>query len=284
MKKSLFTLLIALALIVGFTMAAPVQAADKNVKLVYVEWDCATAATHVVKAVLEDMGYKVETIPVAAAAMWQAMGTGDAEGMVCAWLPVTHADYLAKVKDNVADLGPNTEGAKIGWVVPKYVTINSIEEMNANKDKFDGKVIGIDPGAGLMKKSEIAIKDYGLDFELIEGSGATMTAALADAIKNKKWVVVAGWSPHWKFGRWDLKYLDDPKGVFGAEETINTIVRKDLKKDMPEVYTVLDNFHWSADTLQKIMAQNQEKGADPDTTAKKWVKENPDMVKKWKGQ
>ena len=284
MKKSLFTLLLALALIVGFTMAAPAQAADKNVKLVYVEWDCATAATHVVKAVLEDMGYKVETIPVAAAAMWQAMGTGDADGMVTAWLPVTHADYLAKVKDKVVDLGPNVEGAKIGWVVPKYVTINSIEEMNANKDKFDGKVIGIDPGAGLMKKSEKAIKDYGLDFELVEGSGATMTAALADAIKNNKWIVVAGWSPHWKFGRWDLKYLEDPKGVFGAEETINTIVRKGLKEDMPEVYALLDNFHWSADMLQKVMAQNQEKGADPDTTAKKWVKEHPDMVKKWKGQ
>jgi glycine betaine/proline transport system substrate-binding protein len=101
MKKSLFTMLLTLALIVGFTMAAPVQAADKNVKLVYVEWDCATAATHVVKAVLEEMGYKVETIPVAAAAMWQAMGTGDADGMVTAWLPVTHADYLTKVKDKV---------------------------------------------------------------------------------------------------------------------------------------------------------------------------------------
>jgi glycine betaine/proline transport system substrate-binding protein len=284
MKKSVFTLLLTLALVVGFTMAAPVQAADKNVKLVYVEWDCATAATHVVKAVLEEMGYKVETIPVAAAAMWQAMGTGDADGMVTAWLPVTHADYLTKVKDKVVDLGPNVEGAKIGWVVPKYVTISSIEEMNANKDKFDGKVIGIDPGAGLMKKSEKAIKDYGLDFELVEGSGATMTAALGDAIKNNKWVVVAGWSPHWKFGRWDLKYLEDPKGVFGAEETINTIVRKGLKEDMPEVYALLDNFHWSADMLQKVMAQNQEKGADPDTTAQKWVKEHPDMVKKWMGK
>lgn len=284
MKKSVFTMLLALALIVGFTMAAPAQAADKNVKLVYVEWDCATAATHVMKAVLEDMGYTVETIPVAAAAMWQAMSTGDADGMVCAWLPVTHADYLAKVKDNVENLGPNTKGAKIGWVVPKYVTINSIEELNANKDKFDGKVIGIDPGAGLMKKSENAIKDYGLNFELIEGSGATMTAALADAVKNNKWVVVTGWSPHWMFGRWDLKYLADPKGVFGAEETINTVVRKDLKKDMPDVYTVLNNFEWSADTLQKIMAQNQEKGADPDTTAKKWVKDHPDVVKKWEGK
>ena len=63
-----------------------------------------------------------------------------------------------------------------------------------------------------MKLSEQAVQDYGLDkLELMEGSGATMTAALASAIKDKKWVVVTAWSPHWMFGKWDLKYLDDPK-------------------------------------------------------------------------
>jgi glycine betaine/proline transport system substrate-binding protein len=35
-----------------------------------------------------------------------------------------------------------------GLVVPAYVTINSIEELNANKDKFKGEIIGI--GGGLM--------------------------------------------------------------------------------------------------------------------------------------
>lgn len=47
---------------------------------------------------------------------------------------------------------------------------------------------------------------------------------------------------HWKFGRWNLKFLDDPENVFGGEEHINTIVRKRLKNDMPEVYAFLDRF------------------------------------------
>src|SRR5690606_33267866 len=126
-----------------------------------------------------------------------------------------------KVKDKVEKVSVVSGGAKLGWAVPAYVTINSIEELNANADTFGGKIIGIDPGAGLMKLSEQAMADYGLSkLELMEGSGATMTAALDNAIKNKEWVVVTAWSPHWMFGKWELKYLEDPKGVLGGEEKI----------------------------------------------------------------
>jgi len=287
MKKTFVAAMLSLALIVArLAVGAPARAESKGrLELIYVEWDCATAANYTMKALLERQGYEVEITPVSGAAMWQAIGVGDADALIAAWLPVTHADYYEKVKDNVENLGVNTTGAKIGWVVPQYVTIDSITQMNENVDKFDGKVIGIDPGAGLMKKSELAMKEYGLDkFELVEGSGATMTAALGNAIKNNEWVVVAGWSPHWKFGRWDLKYLEDPKGVFGGEETINTIVRKGLKEDMPEAYHILDNFNWPASELQKVMAWNQEKGADLLANAKRYLDENPDRVKEWLGQ
>ncbi|MGE4553578.1 MAG: glycine betaine ABC transporter substrate-binding protein [Desulfovibrionaceae bacterium] len=284
MKRTLTALgVLALGLALTLATAAPGLAASKGtVKLAYVEWDCATASTNTIAEVLRQMGYDVDILPVAAAAMWQAVGSGDVDGMVTAWLPVTHADYLAKVKDHVEDLGPITGGAKLGWAVPAYVTADSIADLNQYKDQFGGRIIGIDPGAGLMKLSEQAIKDYGLDYELMEGSGATMTAALADAIKNKKWVVVTAWSPHWMFGRWDLKYLADPKGVLGAEEHIDTIVRQGLKADMPEVYGVLDRFAWKdAGQLQMVMAWNQEKGATPEAGAKRFIKENPEQVKYW---
>lgn len=57
---------------------------------------------------------------------------------------------------------------------------------NANAEKFDGKIIGIDPGAGIMSKTELAIKEYDLtNLKLVEGTGAIMTAMLGDAIKKK---------------------------------------------------------------------------------------------------
>jgi glycine betaine/proline transport system substrate-binding protein len=53
-----------------------------------------------------------------------------------------------------------------GLVVPAYVTINSIEELNANKDKFKGEIIGIG-GAGIHANTVKAIDLYGLDYEQI---------------------------------------------------------------------------------------------------------------------
>jgi glycine betaine/proline transport system substrate-binding protein len=278
--KKFFLIVALLALTVA--VAAP-AAAKKEVNLVYVEWSSEVASTNLVKAVIqEELGWECEITPVSAAAMWQAVATDeDVDGLVAAWLPSTHAHYLKGVADKVEDLGPNLSGTRIGLIVPTYVTIDSIDEMNAMADKFDGKIIGIDPGAGLMSKTEKVLKDYKLkDIELMEGSGATMTAELANRYKNKEWVCVTGWTPHWKFARFDLKYLKDPKNIYGGEEFIHTIVRKDLKKDKPEIYNFLDKFNWSSDQMAAMMVEIQG-GMKPYDAAKKFIKENPDQVASW---
>lgn len=261
--------------------AGAAQAEKKDLTIAYVEWSDAVVATNVVKTALEEKGYKVKIVPLSGAAMWQAVATGEADAMVAAWLPATHAAYYAKLKDKVDDLGPNVTGAKIGWAVPTYVDITSIEDIKKDPAKFGGKVIGIDPGAGLMKASEKAIKDYGLPVKLVEGSDATMVAALKDAYAKKEPIVVTTWTPHWMFAEWDLKYLDDPKGVFGGEETVNTVVSTKLKTEAPEAYKILGNFKLSLDDEQKVMVENNKPGADPAATAKAWVAANKDKVDAW---
>jgi ABC-type proline/glycine betaine transport system substrate-binding protein len=41
-----------------------------------------------------------------------------------------------------------------------------------------------------------------------------MVASLDKAIRDKEWIVVTGWKPHFKWSQNDLKYLKDPKGVY----------------------------------------------------------------------
>ena len=217
---------------------------------------------------------------VDASPMWLGVSEGNFDGIVAAWLPATHKDYYAQVKDKVEDLGPNLQGAKIGLVVPEYVTINSIEELNSVKDKFQGKITGIEPGAGIMKATEQAIQDYNLDLDLQSSSSAGMAAALKKAEDTGEWIVITGWTPHWKFAKWDLKYLEDPKGVYGAEEFIHTIVRKGLKEEKPEVYDILDKFNWTASDMEAVMLDIED-GMEPAEAAAKWVEANQEKVKEW---
>ncbi|MCM3567358.1 glycine betaine ABC transporter substrate-binding protein [Neobacillus mesonae] len=148
-------------------------------------------------------------------------------------------------------------------------------------ESVDYKIIGIDPGAGLMKATAKALDEYKLDdWQLVEGSSAAMTAALKKAYDKQEPIIVTGWTPHWMFAKFDLKYLDDPKSVFGPDETINTVVRKGLKKDSPEAYKVLDNFHWTPEDMAKVMSDIQA-GESPEDAAAKWVKDNADKVAEW---
>ena len=282
MKKLFF----ALCLLSACLLAIPGHAAEKkHLKIVYVEWDCATASTYLAKAVLEDrFGYTVEAVPVSNAVMWGALASGDADVSVTAWLPVTHGDFLAKFKDKVDVLGTVTDGARLGLAVPDYVPLKSIEEIEANSERFQNRIIGIDPGAGIMKLTEKLLKDYKLDkMTLAEGSGATMTASLAAAIRNKEWIVVTGWSPHWMFGRWKLHYLDDPRGSLGKEENIQTVARKNLQKDHPEAWAFLSRFHYAdANQLESYMNWNQENGLKtPEATARRFMQAHPELVTDW---
>nr|WP_269746010.1 glycine betaine ABC transporter substrate-binding protein [Paenibacillus sp. D9] len=143
------------------------------------------------------------------------------------------------------------------------------------------KIIGIDPGAGLMAAANRAVEDYGLsDWTLVEGSGAAMTVALDKAIKKKEPIIVTGWTPHWMFAKYDLKYLDDPKKSFGEDEEIHTIVRGGLKQDAPSAYDFLDRFEWTDADMAKVMVAIQE-GADPAAAAADWAKDNAGLIDGW---
>src|SRR5699024_12789346 len=89
--------------------------------------------------------------------------------------------------------------------------VNYSEEVNYS-------ITGIEPGAGVFQAAENAVEEYGLDgWEVQASSSGAMATALGEAIENEEPIIVTGWSPHWKFAEYDLKYLDDPAGVFGEE-------------------------------------------------------------------
>lgn len=268
----------ALVLAMGAT-----QAMAKEVSIGYVDgWSDSVATTFVAAQVIkEKLGYDVKLMPVATGIMWQGVATGKLDAMLSAWLPVTHGDYWSKNKDNVVDYGPNFKDAKIGLIVPEYVKAVSLADLKTD-DSFKKKIVGIDAGSGVMLKTDQAIKDYDLTgYKLQASSGAAMTAELGRAYAKQQSIAVTGWVPHWMFAKWKLRFLEDPKGVYGSAETVNSIGSKELATKAPEVATFLKKFSWqSKDEIGEVMLAIQE-GAKPEAAAKDWVAKHPERVAEW---
>ena len=264
-------------------MSSTLASADsKTLSIGYVDgWSDSVATTHVAAEVIKQkLGYDVKLQAVATGIMWQGVATGKLDAMLSAWLPVTHGEYWAKNKDKVVDYGPNFKDAKIGLIVPEYVKAKSIEDLKTDTT-FKNKIVGIDAGSGVMLKTDEAIKQYGLDYKLQASSGAAMIAELTRAEDKQDSIAVTGWVPHWMFAKWKLRFLDDPKGIYGAAETVNSIGSKGLEKKAPEVAAFLKKFQWaSKDEIGEVMLAIQE-GAKPEAAAKDWVAKHPERVAEW---
>ncbi|ASB91165.1 glycine/betaine ABC transporter [Bacillus sonorensis] len=148
-------------------------------------------------------------------------------------------------------------------------------------DQVNHKIVGIDPGSGIMALTGQAMKDYKLDdWTLISASGAAMTATLKKKYDRKKPIIITGWTPHWMFSRYDLKYLDDPKKSYGTAEQIHTITRKGFGKEQPNANKLLSQFKWTEDDMAEVMIQ-VENGTDPKKAAASYVKKHRDQIAEW---
>ncbi|MED4202480.1 glycine betaine ABC transporter substrate-binding protein [Neobacillus mesonae] len=101
----------------------------ETINLVYVAWDTEIASTNVIAKVLEQNGFNVKLSQVEVGPMFAGVANGSVDGMVAAWLPSTHREYYKQYRNDFIDLGSNLHGTKNGLVVPKYMDINSIEDL-----------------------------------------------------------------------------------------------------------------------------------------------------------
>ncbi|MFJ7914097.1 MULTISPECIES: glycine betaine ABC transporter substrate-binding protein [unclassified Lysinibacillus] len=158
---------------------------------------------------------------------------------------------------------------------------NSIGTTPSIGKQVDYKIIGIEPGAGLTGLAENTIEKYEnlKGWELEQSSTPGMLGSLEQAIRNEDPIIITGWTPHWMFSSYDLKFLEDPQGTLGGSENINTLARKGLEKDLPDAYTILDRFYWEPEDMEAVMFEAQTSSFED--AADKWIEENQDKVNEW---
>jgi glycine betaine/proline transport system substrate-binding protein len=256
--------------VVGVLAAAafavhPAQAETKPIKIGWTAWSDAEAVTKLAKKIIETrLEQPVELVLADIGLQYQGLAKGDLDVMMMAWLPTTHASYMEKVGGKIVPLGILYTNARLGLAVPDYVPVDQVRTIaDLNKPevrkKLGAKIQGIDPGAGLMQASEKALKEYGLkDYTLVSASGAAMTAALKRAIGRDEWIVVTGWSPHWMFAKWKLRYLEDPKRTLGGLERVHVMARPNFYQDHSKVAEFFARMYLPLDELEALMFEASE--------------------------
>jgi len=64
------------------------------------------------------------------------------------------------------------------------------------------------------------------------------------------------------FAKWPLRYLDDPKQIFGGAEQIHAVARKGFSAEHPDVARFFANFKIPKADLEKLMADARDSSAD----------------------
>lgn len=256
---------------------------DKGtVEMGQINWAENIAVTNMWKVILEDRGYNVEFSVIDMGTTMAALKDGGLDVSLEVWLPVQDANYLEQYQEDV-NFSDEVwyENAKVGLVVPTYMEeVNSIEDLNDHKEKFEGEITGFDPGAGTMEVTEQLIEEYDLEFELIPSSEPAMLTEIKQAISNEEGIVAPLWSPHRIFAEEDLKYLEDPKNVYGDTEKIHHATRLGFEEDFPEFSQWLKNWKMTDEQIGELMIAVNET-EEPIDGAREWVEENEDLINEW---
>jgi glycine betaine/proline transport system substrate-binding protein len=247
-------------------------------------WTDGVTTTYLLKNILESKGYTVKITKLSDNdPSYAALANGDIDIFASAWPERTQRSYMDKYGAKIEDLGKYYADAGLFLAVPTYSGINSIADLPSHAQELGGKIIGIEPGAGLTKATkDDVLPAYGLDadFELVLSSTAAMLTALKKATAAKQPIVATLWKPFWANQAFPVQPLEDPKGAFGQPESLHSLARGGFSEDFPAIAKMIKNFKLDdaqygslEDTVVNTFGEGKEVEA-----VQAWLQQNPDYA------
>ncbi|HKL32418.1 MAG TPA: glycine betaine ABC transporter substrate-binding protein [Tangfeifania sp.] len=275
-RTKVTTLLILTAFLFSCNMSREKED-ERTLRIVYTDWSESIAITYLSYVLLEEkMDYTVILKLTDVESAYNEVASEEADVFADAWLPETHKRYFDEHTNELEMIGITYPEARTGFVVPDYSELNSVADLK----NYPHPIVGIDPGAGVMRKAQAAIDDYSLSISLLDLSEEEMVKQLADSIKRRKEIVVTGWEPHWIFARYDVRFLEDPDNIFGEREKIYTIAHKNLEEIHPNAVRFFERMQLSESQLNSLVYQVR-LNEDPVKGVKTWIEQNEYVVNQW---
>nr|WP_314842186.1 glycine betaine ABC transporter substrate-binding protein [uncultured Microbacterium sp.] len=238
-------------------------------------WTDGLSTAYLLQNQLEKIGYDVEMKTLTEAGpLYTGLAQGDVDIYPSAWPELTHAEYMDTYGDDIEDLGAYYDNAKLTIAVPEYSELNSIADLAGKGAEFDGKIYGIEPGAGLTAQTQKMMPEYGLDseYELVTSSTAAMLTELKSATDADEEIVVTLWRPFWANDAFPLKDLEDPMGAMGDAEALHFLGTKGFAEEFPE----------AAELIEQIKLDDEQYGALEDLVVNEYGEGNePEAIDAW---
>lgn len=256
-----------------------------------VGWTDITATTAVASELLGALGYQPDVSVLSVAITFRALEQGDTDVFLGNWMPLQEPIATPLITSGAIEVvAQNLTGARIGFAVPKAsfdAGLRTYGDIAAFRDALSGEIYGIEPGSSANETITAMIADdrFGLkDFTLVESSEQAMLAQVSSRIRQDEAVLFFGWQPHPMNLNYEIAYLEDGQDAFGPDDggaTVQTVTRKGLGADCPNLGRFLRNLVFTVEMEDRLMSDILDKGMEPAAAARRWMAENPDTVTAW---
>ncbi|MGW1840755.1 ABC transporter substrate-binding protein [Streptomyces sp. NPDC002067] len=294
--------------------ASPFAAAKgtRSVTLSVQTWVGAQSNVAVAKYLLEhELGYHVDTVQVDEIPAWDALSQGRVDAILEDWGHPDQEKRYVQDKKTITDGGGNGVTGHIGWFVPKYwadehpeVTdwknLNKFAEQLRTPESGDKGQL-MDGSPSYVTNDKALVDNLKLDYQVVfAGSEAAQITQIQQFAKEKKPFLTYWYEPQWLFNQVPMvevklpKYTDacaekgakDPTTVDCAYATtpLKKFFNTDFAKSGSTAASFLKSFHWTKDNQNEVSEMIASQGLTADEAAERWVKNHPDVWKRWVAQ
>ena len=252
-------------------------------------WTDITATNGVAAVLLTALGYTPDIPTLSVPVGYEALKNGQTDVFLGNWLPAQQSfrDDL-DAHGSIVELVQNLEGAKFTLAVNKAgadAGVADFADLDAQRDAFDGKIYGIEPGAPANQSIQAMIEadEFGLgDWELVESGEQAMLAQVSRSGSSP--VVFLAWAPHPMNEAIEITYLSGGDAQFGPDfggATVHTLAREEWVEACPNAAKLFSQLIFDVPMENVLMGRILDDGMDPQDAAKEWIAENPDRVQGW---
>jgi len=262
-----------------------------QVRMADVGWTDISASNALASELLSQAGYETKTVQLSLPVTFLSLKNRDVDVFLGNWMPSMQADIRPYSQEgSVETVGTLLKGAKFTLAVPQYVYqagVHSIDQLSQFSDRFGRKIYGIEPGNDGNTHIQSLIDDTAFQlkgWKLVASSEQAMLAEVTRAIQRKQWIVFLGWEPHPMNHKISITYLKGASQYFGpnqGESQVFINTRKNYLKECPNIANFLKHFSLNMKIETNLMEMILDKGMDPKTAAKTWLKEHPQDHQKW---